>query len=151
MELRSRSVPSGKQKNQYDPRHSAERGAPDSRFTVPWHDCGQPSAELWCYHTRQHDLPSSPSAPDGTDVQVAASPATLADAKRKQQRRSSGGATQPQDLSSSPVSSTGSDDTHQSFVTGEDDIVDESDTDEDRDLEAEETITSVDNDDDALR
>ena len=54
----------------------------------------------------------------------------------------------PDDFSSSPGSSLGSDDSHESFMTAEGDIIDGSDSDEDRDLVAgEETITGIDNDD----
>ena len=94
----------------------------------------------------------APSTPPEEEILVAASPAHQRDLHRKTRRRSSAippmNFNNPEDLSSSPTDSVGSDDTHQSFVAAEDDIVDGSDSDSDKDLVArEETVTGVDNDD----
>ena len=98
------------------------------------------------------ELIDPPSTPPGEEVQVAASPAHQRELHKKKRRKSSGippmNFNNPDDFSSSPGSSLGSDDSHESFMTAEGDIVDGPDSDEDRDLVAgEETITGIDNDD----
>ena len=98
------------------------------------------------------DLTDPPSTPPGEEIQVPASPVHQRELHKKRRRKSSGippmNFNNPDDYSSSPGSSIGSDDSHESFVTAEGDIIDGSDSDEDRDLVArEETITGIDNDD----
>ena len=100
------------------------------------------------------NVPESPetTTPSGGEVQSAASPANQREMHKKRRRRSSKippmNLNNAEDLSSSPISSISSDDSHQSFATAEGSVVDASDSDSDRDLVAEDgTVTGVDNDD----
>ena len=94
------------------------------------------------------DASEPPSTPPHEEIQVAASPAHQRDLHQKKRRRSSGippmNFNNPEDFSSSPTGSVGSDDN--SFITAdEEEIVDASDSDSDKDIvEREETITNVD-------
>ena len=96
------------------------------------------------------DPVEEPATPPKAEVQVATSPAHQREMHKKKRRRSSKmHFSNSEDMSSSPASSFGSDDTHQSIAAVEASVIDGSDSDEeDRDLVArDETVTGVDNDD----
>ena len=103
-------------------------------------------------YDQMSDTSDAPSTPPGGEIQVAASPADQRDLHQKKRRRSSG--IRPADLqaaefSSSPISSIASDDTNQSIMIAEDEVVDAFESDDDKDVETEETVDSatIDNDD----
>ena len=97
------------------------------------------------------DSTELPSTPSGEEIQVAASPASQREMHKKRRRRSSKVSSMDfgdsNDLSSSPISSLGSDDTSQSFATAEGSVIDGSDSDSDRDLvAADDTVTGMNDD-----